>query len=80
MASYDECLQHLIEMIAPRVKGDAELGADSDLVDELGLASLDVMELIEQVEDDFDLSFPLNALPDIRTVGDLARQLERLSA
>jgi acyl carrier protein len=67
-------------LIAPRAKGDAALTADSELVNDLGLASLDVMELIEQIEDDFDLMFPLNALPDIRTVADLARQLADLDA
>jgi acyl carrier protein len=34
--------------------------------------------MIEQIEDDFDISVPLNILPDIRTLGDLARQLEKL--
>ena len=38
------------------------------------------MEVIEGVEDEFDISFPLNALSDIRTVSDLAREIERLSA
>ena len=70
-------LTALIEPIA-REKGKGPLSEHSELVDELGLASLDVMELIESIEDDFDLSFPLNALPDIRTVADLARQLEKL--
>jgi acyl carrier protein len=47
-------------------------------VAELGLTSLQVMMMIEQIEDDFDISVPLNILPDIRTVRDLARQLEKL--
>jgi len=37
-----------------------------------------VMELIEQIEDHFDMSIPLNILPDIRTIHDLALQLEKL--
>ncbi|VAW73131.1 hypothetical protein MNBD_GAMMA14-2705, partial [hydrothermal vent metagenome] len=45
---------------------------------ELGLTSLQVMELIEQLEDHFDMSIPLNILPDIRTVHDLALALEKL--
>jgi len=34
--------------------------------------------LIEQIEDDFDITVPLNILPDIRTIRDLAVQLENL--
>ena len=44
------------------------------------LTSLQVMELIEQIEDHFDMSIPLNILPDIRTVHDLATQLEKLDS
>ena len=46
---------------------------------ELGLTSLQVMTMIEQIEDHFDISIPLNILPDIRTVRDLAEQLAGLS-
>ena len=55
------------------------LNEDSELVAELGLTSLQVMELVEHIEDEFDISFPLNVLPDIRTVRDLALQLEKIT-
>lgn len=53
----------------------ATLTKDTDLVKELGLSSLQVMELVERVEDHFDISIPLNILPDINTADDLARKL-----
>jgi acyl carrier protein len=37
------------------------------------------MTLIEHIEDDFDISVPLNILPDIRTLRDLANQLTKLT-
>jgi acyl carrier protein len=55
------------------------LNEESELVTGLCLTSLQVMELIEQIEDHFDISIPLNILPDIRTVHDLALQLEKLT-
>lgn len=79
MATYDEYLSYLLTLIANRARTDTRLTAESELVNELGLASLDVMEMIEEIEDEYDLSFPLNALPDIRTVADLARELEKLT-
>jgi acyl carrier protein len=36
------------------------------------------MNLIEQVEDRFDVSVPLNILPDIRTVRDFTVQLQAI--
>jgi acyl carrier protein len=38
------------------------------------------MEMIEGIEDEFDISFPLNNLSAIRTAGELAAEIARLSA
>jgi acyl carrier protein len=37
-----------------------------------------VMELVMQVEDHFDISVPLNILPDVQTIGEFAEQLQKL--
>jgi acyl carrier protein len=58
----------------------AELGADSDMVDVFGLASVDVMELISLVEDTWDIAFPLNDLATIRTLRQLAERIHSLLA
>jgi acyl carrier protein len=79
MADYDACLTRILEVLAPFAKERGPVTAASDLVGELGLSSIDVMEVIEHVEDAFDVSFPLNNLPNIRTAGDLAREIARLS-
>ncbi|HHO69477.1 MAG TPA: acyl carrier protein [Gammaproteobacteria bacterium] len=80
MPDYDEYLARIYDVLKPFTKQGLLLNEDSELVTELGLTSLQVMELIEQIEDYFDISVPLNILPDIRTVRDLARQLEKLDA
>lgn len=79
MANYDDFLENIYEILKPFAKQGHLLNEDSELVTGLGLTSLQVMELIEQIEDNFDISIPLNILPDIRTVRDLARQLEKLT-
>ncbi len=45
---------------------------ETSLVRDLGLDSLAAMDLLMSVEDRFDVSIPLNALPEIETVGDLS--------
>lgn len=80
MSSYEDCLARVLEILGPAARERGPVGESSDLVADLGLSSIDVMEVIEQVEDEFDISFPLNNLPDIRTVQDLAKQLEKLTA
>lgn len=80
MPDYNEFLERTFEILKPFAKQGVILNKHCELVTELGLTSLQVMELIEQLEDHFDMSIPLNILPDIRTVHDLAIQLEKLAA
>ena len=45
---------------------------------ELDLDSLAVMDVIMELEDSMDISIPLNLIPDIKTVGDLAGTIGQL--
>ena len=58
--------------------GDGVIQRESKLIQDLDLDSVKVMELLMLLEDHFDISIPLNVLPDISTVGDLARQIDKL--
>jgi acyl carrier protein len=50
----------------------------SDLVADLGFDSLQVLELIAELEDRFDISIPLNDVPATRTVGHVVAQVTAL--
>ena len=50
----------------------------SDLVGDLGFDSLQVLELIAELEDRFDISIPLNDVPSTRTVAQIVAQVARL--
>ncbi len=80
MPDYTEHLSTILEILKPFAKPGNVVNEQSELVTGLGLTSLQVMELIENIEDHYDISIPLNILPDVRTVGDLAHQLEALVA
>ncbi len=75
MPDYNEYLSSIYRLLQPFLKEGVNLSEDTELVTELGLTSLQVMSMIEQIEDHFDISIPLNILPDISTVRDLAQQL-----
>jgi acyl carrier protein len=51
---------------------------DSDLVADLGFDSLQILEVIAELEDRFDVSIPLNDVPSTRTVGQVVAQVARL--
>jgi len=79
MPGYDTILPALIELLQPYEEIGRPIAEDTDLVEDMGLTSLTIMGLLLEIEDRFDISVPLNILPDVRTVRDLAVQLEKLT-
>ena len=60
-----------------------QLGVDEDVVtseasiqDDLGADSLDIVDLIQTIEDEYDLSIPDEAVENIKTVGDIVKYIE----
>ena len=49
---------------------------DNDLQDELGSESLDVVDLLMSIEDEFEIEIPDEEIENIRTVGDLVNYIE----
>jgi acyl carrier protein len=73
-----ETLGQLLREVVPEDPG--EIHAGMDLVEEVGLSSVEVMELISLAEDAFDIAFPLNDLASIRTLGELAERIVAIQA
>ena len=70
-----EILVGVIRRVKPT---EAVIGPETRFVDDLGFDSLTVMELVAEVEDEFDINLPINLLPEIHTVAELAGTIERL--
>ena len=49
---------------------------EADFVNDLGADSIDLVEIYMDLEDEFELSIPDQELPNIKTVGDLAKFIE----
>lgn len=49
--------------------------ADTVIAEDLSMDSLQVMDLMMELEDKFDVSIPLNMLPEIATVGQLVQTI-----
>ena len=61
-----------------------QLGIEEDVVtpeaniqDDLGADSLDIVDLIQTIEDEYDLSIPDEAVENIKTVGDIVAYVEK---
>lgn len=68
-----QILQRLCVHLGRLAPERATIHPDIDLVRELGLDSIQVMNLLMEIEDEFDVTVPLNVLADVRTPAQLAR-------
>ena len=75
----ENILKEVYEILTPFVPQGQQLTEETDMIADLGLDSLKVMKIVETVEDRFDISIPLNILPEVRTVGDFAVQIQKIT-
>jgi acyl carrier protein len=66
MQNLEDLQEQLYRILTPFVPDGLDLHAET------------VMDIVADVEDHFDISIPLNILPDVRTIGDFVLQLKNL--
>ena len=68
----------LKDIIAEQLSVEAdEVTLEANIQDDLGADSLDVVDLITTIEDEFDISIPDEAVEEIKTVGDIVNYIEK---
>lgn len=77
-------LEQVINIVAKQLDKDPSEFAESTDLQEAGFESLDVIEMIFNLEDEFKIDIPFNANEtapsQMRSVGDIARLVETLLA
>ena len=68
----------VVEVLKRVSREPIEPTINSDLVTDLGFDSLQILELVAELEDRFDVSIPLNDVPATRTVAQVVAQVTAL--
>lgn len=76
-----ELLPMVFEKVAAILSEQLDAETDSitlatDLVDDLGADSLDIVDLVMTLEDEFDLEILDEDVENVKTVGDIVKYLE----
>ena len=72
-------LEKIQEMLAEALNLPVEkVTADAKIVDDLGADSLDVVELLSRLEDEYGVMIPDDEVETLVTVADVANELEKL--
>lgn len=68
--------KHLVEF----TESEQEINAETDIAEQLSLDSVKILDLLMEIEDEFDISVPLNMMADVQTVNDLVGVIYNLEA
>ena len=55
---------------------EEKVTAEASITEDLGADSLDVVDLVMSIEEEFDIEIPDEAVENIKTVGDIVRYIE----
>ena len=67
----------VIELISKQLNRPAEeITLDKEIVKDLGADSLDVVEMLMSLEEEFEISVPEEDAVNIKTVGDIIKLIE----
>ncbi len=69
--------EKIIEIFANQLGTDSEkTNSDTLILEDLGAHSLDIVEILTDIEDTLNVTIPDEVIPDFRTVGDIVSYLE----
>lgn len=68
----------ILELIEPLNLKKIALGENTSFAGDLEMDSLTVMDLVASMEDEWDIVMPLNMLPDLETIGQVADAVTKL--
>ena len=72
-----EVFEHILEYLADQLDVEPEkITPDSDIVEDFGADSLDVIDMITTLSDEFGVEIPDEDIENFRTVGDVVSYVE----
>ena len=55
---------------------EEQVNEDSEVIDDLGADSLDIVDLVMTLEEEFDTEIPDEDIENLKTVGDIVKYIE----
>jgi len=79
MEQNDVIQARVLELLGKKVGVAHNIDLDSSVMEDTGLDSVSVMDFVMEIEDEFDITIPLDRIAEMRKVGDLANAVRTLS-
>ena len=78
MLSHQEIYEVLVRLIGSVNKKGVAVTPATSFANDLEFDSLTVMDMVAAIEDEFDITLPLNMLPVLETVDQVATAVEKI--
>mgnify|MGYP001419361154 CR=1 FL=1 len=63
--------EHIVKIISEQFSiNESDITSETSFIDDLGADSLDLVDLVMALEEEFDMEIPEEEVEEIRTVGD----------
>jgi acyl carrier protein len=72
----ESIVSDLCDMLQRYNKEQIRLSAETSLGSELNIDSVEVMDLIMEIEDKFNIDIPINLISDVERIEDLAKLVD----
>ena len=67
----DLVFHKICSLLEPLNQKNVKLTRDTDLIADLEIDSVSVLDIVMDIEDNYDLSIPVNTISETRTIGEL---------
>lgn len=74
----DLVFRRIRELMGPFNAAAVELKRSTEIASDLAIDSVAVLDLIMEIEDAYDISFSMNSVAELRTIGDLVDAIHQL--
>ncbi len=71
-ARVEQAIRNAVKTALPQI---SEIDFDAALTSDVGLDSVEVMDLVMEIEDELDISVPIEVLAEVETLNQLAERL-----
>lgn len=76
-AERGQIVQRIREAIAPFLPADTVVTEDMKIGSDIEIDSVEVFDVVMELEEFYDISLPMEVTSDIQTIGDLAKAVEQ---
>ena len=74
----DPVFQKVCALLAPFNRHDIILRSDTDIISDMEVDSVAIFDLVMEVEDTYDLAFPMETISELKTIGDLVGTINNM--